>query len=190
MPHFHIPLQAGNNEVLKAMNRKYTRDVFSNRVEKILSLIPHACIATDIISGFPSETDEQFTDACQFINSLDIAAMHVFTYSERPNTKALGIKPVVPNITRKHRTDKLLEISDTKKDIFHKKNQSSTRSVLFESTNNKGFIHGFTDNYIKVKTKFDASLVNQIRNVTLMEIDVDGVYLVNGDLNLTKNLNI
>ncbi|MEI7597258.1 MAG: tRNA (N(6)-L-threonylcarbamoyladenosine(37)-C(2))-methylthiotransferase MtaB [Bacteroidota bacterium] len=178
-PHFHIPLQAGSNNVLKAMNRKYKRELFAERVAKIKSVMPFACIATDIIAGFPSESNEDFIDAISFIDSLNISYMHVFTYSERPNTKALDIKPIVPNSIRKERCNQLLELSDKLKLNFYKKNKDTEHYVLFESTNNHGFINGFTGNYIKVKYPFTKELINKIVKVKLLDIDEECTYTIN-----------
>lgn len=178
VPHFHIPLQSGSNKILKAMRRRYLRELYSDRVAKIKALMPHCCIGVDVIVGFPGETDEDFLDTYNFLNELDISYLHVFTYSERDNTDALAIKEVVPVAIRKKRNKMLRILSAKKLRHFYEQHLGESRVVLFEGDNKEGFMHGFTDNYIKVKTPYDASLVNQLKMVKLKELDADGQVLV------------
>lgn len=178
VPHFHIPLQSGSNKMLKAMRRRYLRELYSDRVASIKAHMPHCCIGVDVIVGFPGETDEDFLDTYSFLNELDISYLHVFTYSERDNTDAIHLKEVVPvNIRRKR--NKMLRILSAKKlRHFYEKHLGEERLVLFEADHKEGFMHGFTDNYIKVKTPHNPALVNQLRMVRLVEIDEKGEVLV------------
>ncbi|MFL5763411.1 MAG: tRNA (N(6)-L-threonylcarbamoyladenosine(37)-C(2))-methylthiotransferase MtaB [Bacteroidia bacterium] len=178
VPHFHIPLQSGSNKILKAMRRRYLRELYSDRVAKIKSLMPHCCIGVDVIVGFPGETEEDFLETYDFLNGLDISYLHVFTYSERDNTDAISIKEVVPVPIRKKRNKMLRILSAKKLRHFYMQHLGEKRMVLFEGDNKEGFMHGFTDNYIKVKTPYDASLVNQLKLVDLKEIDADGCVLL------------
>jgi threonylcarbamoyladenosine tRNA methylthiotransferase MtaB len=178
VPHFHIPLQVGNDRILKAMRRKYERSLYAERVETIKSLRPDCCIGVDVIVGFPGETDEEFLDSYNFINSLDISYLHVFTYSERANTSAPKLGETVPMEKRKERSKMLHILSDKKKRKFYEDNLGSIRSVLFEAEEDGGMMYGFTENYVKVKTPFDANLVNQFKTVKLVEIDRDGLVKV------------
>jgi threonylcarbamoyladenosine tRNA methylthiotransferase MtaB len=178
VPHFHIPLQSGSNKMLKAMRRRYLRELYSERVAKIKALMPHCCIGVDVIVGFPGETDEDFLDTYNFLNELPISYLHVFTYSERDNTDAIHLKDVVPVATRKKRNKMLRILSAKKLRHFYEQHLGETRTVLFEGDNKDGFMHGFTDNYIKVKTPYNPDLVNQLRQVDLKELDADGCVLV------------
>ncbi|MEI6683068.1 MAG: tRNA (N(6)-L-threonylcarbamoyladenosine(37)-C(2))-methylthiotransferase MtaB [Bacteroidota bacterium] len=178
LPHFHIPLQSGCNKTLKAMHRRYTRELYSDRVETIKSLMPDACIAADVITGFPGETDEDFNDTFRFLRDLDISYLHVFTYSRRDNTLAAKMAEAVPDKVKKERSEALHRLSDEKKERFYRQNQGRTVSVLFESDNSQGFMHGFSENYIRVKTAYNAELVNQTVTVTLENLGDDGEYLV------------
>jgi threonylcarbamoyladenosine tRNA methylthiotransferase MtaB len=175
--HFHIPLQSGSDKVLEAMKRKYRREVFAQRIKEIKVHMPHACIAADVIIGFPGETDEDFQDTYDFLESLDISYMHVFTYSERPGTKAALIPDKVNNKQKRERSRILHELSDRKKAVFYKENIGSTWPVLFESDNSNGFMHGFTGNYLKVKTAFREDFINEIIPVKLDMLDSDGTFL-------------
>ena len=168
MPHFHIPLQSGSDAVLKLMQRRYTRDLYQERVDLIKNIMPHACIGVDVIVGSPGETEAYFKESLEFIHALDIAYLHVFTYSERAATKALTIKPIVP-IQERHERNKILRnLSYQKLQYFTESQRGSTRKVLFESPKvNKEdasivMLEGFTDNYIKVETPFRAEWSNQI----------------------------
>lgn len=178
LPHFHIPLQAGSDTVLSLMNRRYDTKLYAERLEKIKSVMPHACIACDIIAGFTGETDELFDEACHFINSVPISYLHVFTYSERPNTKSLSHSGKVPVSKRRERSKILHQISEAKKLEFYKQNEGTTRSVLWESDVHGGYMFGFTDNYIKVRTPYSEKLVNEVTSVVLTDLNVgaDDVY--------------
>jgi len=178
VPHFHIPLQVGNDRILKAMRRKYERSLYAERVAQIKSLRPDCCIGVDVIVGFPGETDEEFMDSLNFIKDLDISYLHVFTYSERANTGAPKLGEFVPMEKRKERSKMLHILSDKKKRAFYEQNLGSERTVLFESEEENGVMHGFTENYVKVKIPFNENLINQFRTVRLTEIDRDGIVKV------------
>lgn len=178
VPHFHIPLQVGNDRILKAMRRKYERSLFAERVAHIKSLRPDCCIGVDVIVGFPGETDEEFMDSLDFIKDLDISYLHVFTYSERANTGAPKLGEPVPMAKRKERSKMLHILSDKKKRQFYEENIGSERTVLFESEEDNGMMYGFTENYVKVKTAFEPNLINAFHNVKLTEIDRDGIVKV------------
>jgi threonylcarbamoyladenosine tRNA methylthiotransferase MtaB len=162
MPHFHIPLQSGSNDILAAMRRRYRRELYAEKVGLIKTMIPHACIGVDVIVGFPGETDAHFNETADFLQSLDIAYLHVFTYSERDNTHALSLKPVVPIHTRHERNKILRNISYTKMQLFTEKHIGQTRKVLFESANKNGMMEGYTDNYIKITTPFKKEWENEV----------------------------
>ncbi len=178
MPHFHIPLQAGSDEVLKAMGRRYNTARFASRVELIKKLMPHACIAADLIVGFPAETDALFQQSYDFVRKTDISYVHVFTYSERDNTRAVKYDTQVPVKERNQRSRKMQQLSAHKKDVFYRSNHGLESEVLWEKDNTKGFMHGFTANYIKVKAPFNAEKVNTIEKVLLNFLDEDGVYKI------------
>jgi threonylcarbamoyladenosine tRNA methylthiotransferase MtaB len=178
VPHFHIPLQSGSDKLLKAMRRKYERSIFENRVKAIKQFAPNACIGADVIVGFPGETDEDFLETVQFINQLDVSYLHVFTYSERANTTAIKLGDPVPMNVRKERSKQLHILSDKKKRAFYESNIGKIGTVLFENEENGGVMHGFTENYVKVKTNYDAKLANTFQKVQLTEIDRDGVMKV------------
>jgi threonylcarbamoyladenosine tRNA methylthiotransferase MtaB len=175
VPHFHIPLQVGNDRILKAMRRKYERSLYAERVAQIKSLRTDCCIGVDVIVGFPGETDEEFLDSYNFIQSLPISYIHVFTYSERANTSAPKLGEFVPMEKRKERSKMLHILSDKKKRAFYEENVGSERTVLFEAEEEEGMMYGFTENYVKVKTPFQAELVNNFRKVRLTNIDRDGI---------------
>ncbi|MEL6133919.1 MAG: tRNA (N(6)-L-threonylcarbamoyladenosine(37)-C(2))-methylthiotransferase MtaB [Bacteroidota bacterium] len=162
MPHFHMPLQSGNNELLGRMRRRYRRELYVDRVAKIKSLMPHACIGVDVIVGFPGETDQHFEDTYQFLTDLDISYLHVFTYSERENTLAIDMEGVVSKKVRHQRNHRLRMLSDKKKRQFYEQFAHATREVLYEGKAEGNVIHGFTDNYIKISRPADTSLINQI----------------------------
>ena len=178
VPHFHIPLQSGSNKTLKAMRRRYLRELYSDRVAKIKALMPHCCIGVDVIVGFPGETEEDFLETYNFINELPISYLHVFTYSERDNTDAILLKDIVPVAIRKKRNKMLRILSAKKLRLFYEQHLGETRTVLFEADNKEGFMHGFTDNYIKVKTEYNSDLTNQLKEVTLQTLDADGAVLI------------
>jgi len=167
MPHFHIPLQSGSDKILKLMKRKYDRELFASRIHKIRDLLPLACIATDVIVGFPGESEEDFRETYDFIEGLELSYLHVFSYSRRENTLAARMAEPVQDKIKKQRSNLLHQLSENKKKIFYMKNKDLTAHVLFESDNSNGFMHGFTENYIKVKTKFNPRLVNQVVAVKL-----------------------
>lgn len=167
MPHFHIPLQSGSDEVLKKMKRRYNTQLFRQKVELINQILPDAAIGVDVIVGFPSESDKNFEEAEAFINELNIMNLHVFTYSERPNTPALDIHPSVPISTRYHRSRLLHILSDKKQRFFNERFINTERFALMEMYNNKGTMYGFTDNYIKVELPFDKELKNKLIKVKL-----------------------
>jgi threonylcarbamoyladenosine tRNA methylthiotransferase MtaB len=174
VPHFHIPLQSGSNAILKLMRRRYQRELYSNRVEKIKSLMPHCCIGVDVIVGFPGETDDHFMETYRFLNELNISYLHVFTYSERENTVAAELPGVVPMKVRNERSRMLHILSDKKRRSFYEENLGKTFHVLFENDVEDGFMHGFTENYIRVAAKFDPLLINETKKVILTGINAKG----------------
>jgi threonylcarbamoyladenosine tRNA methylthiotransferase MtaB len=174
-PHFHIPLQSGSNKILKAMKRRYMRELYTERVEKIKSLMPHSCIGVDVIVGFPGETTDDFKDTYGFLNELDIAYLHVFTYSERDNTPAASMSGSVPMKERNERSQMLHVLSDKKKRAFYEQNVGGTFSVIFENDIEDGFMHGFTENYIRVKAKYDPLLIYDIKQVKIAGLDAKGI---------------
>ncbi|MDP2088406.1 MAG: tRNA (N(6)-L-threonylcarbamoyladenosine(37)-C(2))-methylthiotransferase MtaB [Flavobacteriaceae bacterium] len=178
VPHFHIPLQSGSNELLKLMKRRYPREVFANRIETIKNLMPNACIGVDVIVGFPGETDELFLETYQFLNELDISYLHVFTYSERPNTEAIEMEGVVPKNIRHKRSKMLRGLSAKKRRAFYESQLGTTATVLFENENRGGFIFGFTENYVRVKIAWNENLVNTLHDIKLCEIDEEGEVLI------------
>lgn len=178
VPHFHIPLQSGSNRILKKMQRRYLRELYAERVAEIKRLMPHCCIGVDVIVGFPGETEEDFNDTYAFLNELDISYLHVFTYSERDNTKAVRMDGRVPNGKRSERNRMLTILSEKKRRAFYEKHLGEVRTVLFEHEQHEAFMYGFTDNYIKVKAKYDPLLTNELHRVRLLEIDADGSVLV------------
>jgi threonylcarbamoyladenosine tRNA methylthiotransferase MtaB len=175
VPHFHIPLQSGSNRLLKAMRRKYLRELYVERVQHIKKLRPDCAIGVDVIVGFPGETDEEFLETVDFLKDLDVSYLHVFTYSERANTTAVKLGEPVPNQIRAQRSKQLHILSDKKKRAFYESQVGSKRTVLFEAEEDEGIMYGFTENYVKVKTAFNSELVNQMQTVQLTEIDRDGV---------------
>ncbi len=178
VPHFHIPLQAGSNTLLKAMRRKYLRELYAERVEKIKTLMPDACIGVDVIVGFPGETEVEFMETVNFLMNLEISYLHVFTYSERANTTAKKMDNAVPMATRRERSQKLHLISDKKRRAFYESQEGKTKQVLFEAEENGGIMHGFSENYVKVSIPFDPALINQTVQVRLVKIGTDGNMMV------------
>jgi threonylcarbamoyladenosine tRNA methylthiotransferase MtaB len=162
MPHFHIPLQSGSNKVLAAMRRRYKKELYAERIHHIKKLMPHCSIGADVIVGFPGETDEDFKETFDFLHLLDISYLHVFTYSERDNTHALTINPVIPVSVRNSRNKILRNLSYQKQQYFTQRHTSETRKVLFEACNKNGMMEGFTDNYIKITAPYKAEWVNNI----------------------------
>jgi threonylcarbamoyladenosine tRNA methylthiotransferase MtaB len=175
VPHFHIPLQSGSNQLLKLMKRRYLRELYQGRVERIKRVMPDACIGVDVIVGFPGETDELFMETYHFLNELDISYLHVFTYSERDNTPAATMDGVVPAKVRAKRSKMLRGLSVKKRRAFYEQQLGSARTVLFEGENKQGYILGFTENYVKVKTAWNPALVNTMHKVRLNSIDQDGL---------------
>jgi threonylcarbamoyladenosine tRNA methylthiotransferase MtaB len=161
LPHFHIPLQSGSNRILGLMKRKYLREVFADRVSHIRQLMPDACIAVDVIVGFPGESDDDFNDTYHFLNNSAVNYLHVFSYSERPGTKAIHFPDKVSESNKKLRSQKLHELSATKKRDFYASQIGKQVSVLWESENTEGYMHGFSENYIRVRTPFNEQLINQ-----------------------------
>ncbi len=178
VPHFHIPLQSGNNELLGKMKRRYNRELYVDRVSRIKQTMPDCCIGVDVIVGFPGETDAHFMDTYKFLSDLDISYLHVFTYSERENTPAATMDGVVPMNVRKKRSKMLRGLSVKKRRAFYESQLGKSKTVLWEAENKEGFIHGFTENYVKVKTYYNPALVNELQPVKLQEIDVDGIVRV------------
>lgn len=175
VPHFHIPLQSGSDELLKSMRRKYNTALYSSRVAKIKELMPHACIGVDVIIGYPGETDELFLETYNYLNQLDISYLHVFTYSERANTTANKLPGKVLLRTRNERSKMLHILSDKKRRFFYEQQLNNAFPVLWEAENDGNTMFGFTSNYVRVKTQYDPSLVNEITEIELSEIDEDMV---------------
>ena len=174
MPHFHIPLQSGNDKVLAKMRRRYKREVYSSRVKKIKEVMPHASIGVDVIVGFPNETSERFLDTYNFINEMDVSYLHVFTFSERDNTSAPKMNEKVPQKERNERSKMLRGLSEKKKRYFYEQNLNNTLSALFEDSEEDGKLYGFTNNYVKVAVDYDPVLVGSIKNVKLKSFDLSG----------------
>ena len=179
VPHFHIPLQSGSDDLLKKMKRRYLRDTYTNRVQKIKKVLPNACIGVDVIVGFPGETEKHFLDTYHYLNDLDISYLHVFTYTERANTEAVLRDGVVPKKTRAKRSKMLRGLSVKKRRAFYETQLGETLTVLFESENKEGYIHGFTENYVKVKTPWNPAFINTLHTITLTSIDEDGLVRFN-----------
>jgi threonylcarbamoyladenosine tRNA methylthiotransferase MtaB len=162
MPHFHIPLQSGSNRILGLMRRRYRRELYAERVKLIKTLMPHAAIGVDVIVGFPGETDEDFQETFDFLHELDVTYLHVFTYSERDNTHALTLGPVVPVHVRHERNKTLRNLSYMKQQYFNQQFAGETRKVLFEENEKNGMMEGYTDNYINVLAHYKKEWVNNI----------------------------
>ncbi len=175
VPHFHIPLQSGSNEILGKMQRRYKRELYVERVKSIKAKMPHACIGVDVIVGFPGETQELFLETYNLLSELEVCYLHVFTYSERPGTKAADMADAIPAQERQKRSKMLRGLSVKKRRAFYNSQLGTQQIVLFEGENKKGFIHGFTPNYVKVKTPWNPEFVNTLHTVTLREIDHDGL---------------
>jgi threonylcarbamoyladenosine tRNA methylthiotransferase MtaB len=171
VPHFHIPLQSGSAKVLALMKRRYKRELYEERVTKIKELMPHCCIGVDVIVGHPGETDEEFLETYHFLNELNISYLHVFTYSERANTHALTIRPNVPAHKRAERSKMLHILSDKKRRAFYEENLHRTATVLFEEDISNGLMQGFTENYVRVVAKYDPLLINELKEVALLNIN-------------------
>ena len=177
MPHFHIPLQSGSDKILKLMKRRYLKDLYESRVEKIKNLIPDCSIGVDVIVGFPEEDENDFMETYKFLEKLDVSYLHVFSYSERDNTEAVKLKNKNSNNIKGIRSKILRDLSELKKINFYKNNIGNKRKVLFESENKNGFIHGYSDNYIRVKTLWASNLVDKINNMVLDKIDSDNLVI-------------
>lgn len=174
-PHFHIPLQSGSDVILKRMRRRYLTELYRDRIAHIKRVMPDACIGVDVIVGFPGETDEEFRKTQEFLLDLDVSYLHVFTYSERPNTTAVRMDDIVPKEVRQERSKQLRLLSSKKKLAFYQAHQGESRPVLFEGQEDEGWMYGFTDNYVKVRTPYQASLVNEIVSCSLEKIHPDGL---------------
>lgn len=177
MPHFHMPLQSGNNDILKKMRRRYLRELYAERVASIKKIMPHACIGVDVITGFPGESDDHFLDSYQFLASLDIDYIHAFTYSERADTPAASMPDSVPVQIRRDRSQALRQLSLKKKAQHYEKHRGATRSVLFEKGPSEDLMSGFTDNYIRVLMPFESQSLNTIRPCHLGDLQTQ-----NGDV--------
>jgi len=175
VPHFHIPLQSGSDAMLKKMKRRYLQQTYTDRVDNIKSVMPNACIGVDVIVGFPGETDELFLETYNYLNDLNISYLHVFTYSERPNTEAVLLSGVIPKNIRQKRSKMLRGLSVKKRRAFYESQLGKELTVLFESENKEGYITGFTENYVKVKTPWNPELINTLHNIQLTKIDEDGI---------------
>ncbi|MCC5924328.1 MAG: tRNA (N(6)-L-threonylcarbamoyladenosine(37)-C(2))-methylthiotransferase MtaB [Crocinitomicaceae bacterium] len=178
VPHFHIPLQSGSDKILTQMRRKYLSDLYRNRVKHIKQRNPDCCIGVDVIVGFPGETDEDFMITYDFLRELDVSYFHVFTYSERANTTANKMEDAVPIAVRKDRSKMLHILSDKKKRAFYESQIGKTGTVIWEGDNHDGWMHGFTENYLKVKVPFEEKKVNTLELVQFNEIDREGVMQV------------
>ena len=186
--HFHIPLQSGSDKILKLMKRRYLSDLYKSRVNKIKDLMPYCCIGVDVIVGFPGETENDFKDTFNFLENLDISYLHVFSYSDRDNTESNTFIEKLPGKIKSERSKILRDLSLKKKKIFYKKNMNTVRPVLFESKNHDGYIFGYTDNYIRVKSVWSNELVDKIIDCKLIEIDDDLVVRVKTKTSVTKAL--
>ncbi len=175
VPHFHIPLQSGSNDILNRMRRRYLRELYVERVNRIRQVMPQACIGVDVIVGFPGETEAHFRETYDFLHGLDISYLHVFTYSERPDTPAAEMDGVVPQQERSRRSKMLRSLSEKKRRAFYRSQLGRSCTVLFEGENKKGYIHGFTENYVKVKAPWNPTLVGTVHQVRLTGIDSDGL---------------
>ena len=188
--HFHIPLQSGSDKILKLMKRRYLTDLYKSRVNKIKDLMPHCCIGVDVIVGFPGETENDFKDTFNFLENLDISYLHVFSYSDRDNTESNSFIDKLPGKIKSKRSKILRDLSLKKKKIFYKKNMNTVRPVLFESKNHDGYIFGYTDNYIRVKSVWSNELVDKIIDCKLIKIDDDLVVRAKTNTNVPKALHL
>jgi len=177
VPHFHIPLQSGSDTILRLMDRRYRTDLYRHRIETIKSLMPNCCIGVDVIVGFPGESEKEFMKTYSFLNELNISYLHVFTYSERPNTKAAEMDDIVEPKVRAERSKMLRSLSDKKKRKFYESNIGKEAAVLFENDISEGYMYGFTENYIRVRAPHDEVLINQSVPVVLEQIDAEGVMI-------------
>jgi len=180
VPHFHIPLQSGSDTILKLMKRRYLTNTYSNLIKSIKNKMSHACIGADVMVGFPGETNDLFNETVEFIKSLDISYLHVFSYSERENTPAKKFQNIVPIRERKIRSKILRNLSNKKKNLFYLNNLNTIRPALIEKNNKNNYLYGFTDNYIKVEIPYSQKLENNIINIDIKKINENGI--VNGDV--------
>ena len=178
LPHFHIPLQSGCNDILSKMKRRYPRELFAEKVFRIKEKMPHACIAADVIVGFPGETEAQFKETYRFIESLPVSMLHVFPYSRRPNTPAADMPNHLTNSCKNERARHLIRLSNEKKRTFYQENSGKVFHVLIESKNENGFLQGFTENYLRVKIPYNKQYINEIITVKLFTVDEKGIYNV------------
>ena len=182
VPHFHIPLQSGNNEILGQMRRRYQRELYVDRVNQIKRLVPDACIGVDVIVGFPGESDQHFLDTYAFLVDLPISYLHVFSYSERPNTPAAEMENQISKSIKNKRSKMLRGLSAKKRHAFYESQLQKTKTILFEAENKEGYIEGFTENYVKVRMPWDPALQNQTKSATLTEIDKGGIMRITNSL--------
>lgn len=175
VPHFHIPLQSGSDKILKLMRRRYERELYSSRIKMIKKIMPDCCIGVDVIVGHPGESEEDFLETYNYLNYLDISYLHVFTYSERPNTHSISLTEEVPLKVRNQRSKMLRGLSEKKKRYFYEQQLNSERTVLFENDVEDGMMSGFTENYVRVKAKYDPVLINEFKKIRLDSIDDDGL---------------
>ncbi|XOS86580.1 MAG: tRNA (N(6)-L-threonylcarbamoyladenosine(37)-C(2))-methylthiotransferase MtaB [Candidatus Karelsulcia muelleri] len=169
--HFHIPLQSGSDEILNKMKRRYSKNLYLERIKKILNIMPFACIGSDVIVGFPGEKEKNFIETYSLLSEINISYLHVFSYSERRNTKAFIMKNSIPKKIRYKRNKIFIRLSKEKKKRFYIKQINKKSNVLFENKNKSGYLYGYTDNYIRTKTIWKSDLVNNIKNVTLLNVD-------------------
>lgn len=175
VPHFHIPLQSGSDRILKSMKRRYLTPLYRERVEWIKNKMPEACIGVDVIVGYPGETEEDFLETYHFLNELPVSYLHVFTYSERPNTEAIRLDGIIPNDVRAKRSKMLRALSVKKRRAFYESQLGNTVEVLFEGENKKGYITGFSQNYVKVRAPWNPEWINTVKKVVLKSIDEEGM---------------
>ena len=175
VPHFHIPLQSGSDKILKQMRRRYLSSLYEQRVQWIKAVMPHACIGVDVIVGFPGESEDDFLDTYRFLNELDVSYLHVFSYSERDDTPAAQMSEIVPKTIRNKRSKMLRGLSVKKRYSFYREQLGAQSTVLLEGENKEGYMYGFTENYIRVKTPWNPEYVNTLQKVTLKEIGEDGI---------------
>ena len=173
-PHFHIPLQSGSNEILRAMRRRYHRELYADRVARIKETMPHACIGVDVIVGYPGETEELFQETVEFLKNLDVSYLHVFSYSERNNTVAVRRSDSIPMEIRRERSKFLQEFSEKKKRFFYESQLNKEFTVLFEAQEHNGEMFGFTENYLKIKSAYNPSWINELKNVVPTHVNADG----------------
>lgn len=178
VPHFHLPLQSGSNDILRNMRRRYLRELYAEKVEKIKSFMPQACIGTDVIVGFPGESDENFMKTFYFLSEMQVSYLHVFTYSERENTEAFRMHGIIPKYIRHKRNQVLRSLSAKKRNKFYESQIGTEHTVLFEHENREGFLHGYTENYIRVKIPCNEVIPNSLQNVKLKTIDPNGIMLI------------